>query len=286
LTIKKRRRVPFPNFCVIVSMILILSLSLFSSVISTNNPCSQCHQNRSETCAFDPTDAQSRLPSEINTQSSSVKIAVKITGDGSSFFYRIASLQVLLESVQGNIAINNPRQTMADLYPGETPVFQWRVNGLSPGSDTLRFKLSARNPHHNLAFSDTYSYSVVITQGSGSPGSQPAVEPSMVTLLFHENGGTLILYIKRPLENLKVSAPQGITIQPDSISSAQTGDEITLSFSSISKTPIHGMITIIWVENNNPGTLTVPVEYNITPRQPIDYYSLADRITALLLLGS
>jgi hypothetical protein len=267
------------------SMILMLSLSLISPVISTNNPCSQCHNSKTETCAFDPTNPQSTLPSKLFMQSSSIQIAVVITGNGNSFFYRIESLQVTLASVQGSVDIRTPQQTLTDHYPGQTPIFQWQVNGVTTGIDTLQFTLCALNSHHNIRISDTYSYSLVVAQGNGSGTPQTAVEPSISSMFFHEKGGSLTLQIKQPITNLQIAVPQEISVQPSFIPSAQAGDNITLSFTSTSKTPVQGMITITWSENSNIQTITLPVGYTHTPEQPVDYYSLTGRATAITLLG-
>jgi hypothetical protein len=276
---------PLLHILITASMILLLFLSAVSNVISSNNPCSQCHRSTSETCSFEPTNSQSKLPSSINTQTSSIKIAVQIKGDRNNYFYRIAKLQVTLYSMQGNVEIKNQQQTMTNLYPGDTPVFLWQVTGVTPGTDSFHFTLSAFNSHQNVDFSDSYSYPVVVAQGNGSSGPQTAVEPSVSTLRFHESGGTITLFIKQPIENLQINPPSDISVQPDFVAQAQTGDEIKVTFTSTSKTIIQGTATISWSENNNPGEITLNLEYNTTPQQPIDYYSLIGRITAISLLS-
>lgn len=275
---------PLLHKFIIASMILLLSLSAVSSVISSNNPCAQCHRSNTETCSLDPTNSQSNLPSTIQIQSSSIKMAVRINGDRNNYFYRIAKLQVTLYSMQGNIDIKNPQQTVTDCYPGDTHVFLWQVTGVTLGSDTFHFILSAFNSHQNVDFSDSYSYPIVVSQGNGSSGSQTAVEPSASTIRFHENGETITLFINQPIENLEINPPRGITVQPDIVPLAQPGDEIKLMFTSASTTNIQGTATISWLENNNPREITLPVEYSTTPQQPIDYYSLIGRITAISLL--
>jgi hypothetical protein len=275
---------PLLHILIIASMILLLVLSAVSSVLSSNNPCAQCHRSTTETCLFEPTNSQSNLPSSINTQTSSVKIAVQIKGDRNNYFYRIAKLQVTLYSMEGNIEIKNPQQTMTNLYPGDTPVFLWQVTGVTTGSDSFHFTLSAFNSHQNVDFSDSYSYPVAVSQENGSSGPQTAVEPSASIIRFHESGGTITLFIKQSIENLQITPPQGISAQPDFVAQAQTGDEIKVTFTSTSKTTIQGTATISWSEKNNPKEITLAVEYSTTPQQPIDYYSLIGRITAISLL--
>jgi cytochrome b561 len=283
--IKKRKHVSLLNIFIIFSMVILLSLSIVSGLFSSSNPCSVCHKSHYETCTLDPNGSQSSLPAELFTQPSSIKMSVKITGDSNNFFYRISQLCVTLESIQGNVQIQNAKQTIYDLYPGDAPVFFWRVTGITSGSDSLRFTLSGLNPHHKISFTDSYSYNIMVSPGNGTGTQGSAIDVLTSTIIFHKSSESITLFVKQPVENIKIIPPQGISVQPEDVLRAKPGDEIQITFSTTSTTPIQGDIKISWVEKNNPGEMTLAIQYSPTPQQPVDYYSLAGRITAILLLG-
>jgi hypothetical protein len=211
-------------------------------------------------------------------------MSVKITGDDNNLFYRISELNVVLESTQGNVRIQNAKQTLNDLYPGDTPTFLWQVTGIAAGTDDLHFSFTASNPHHKICFTDSYSYNIIVSPGNGSGPQGTAIDVLVSTIIFHKSSDSITLFIKRSIENITITSPEGISVQPSVVARASAGDEIKITFSTTSKTSIQGDVTISWVENN-PGKMTIPLQYSPTPQMPIDYYSLAGRGTAILLLS-
>jgi len=254
----KRKKVL--NYIIAVSLVITLSLISVADIISSNNPCSECHRRKYEYCTLLPEDTFSYLPSEIG-KNEDVKISVEITGGGRTFFYKIDILRITLKSLNGIVEITQPTQEMHNLYPGNKVVFSWQVKGLKNGTDTLVFTLYAHNPHKNSEFHDTYSYNVKVVIDDTKPPNNPGIEPSTWTIIMDHKRGELALHVNMEVNNIVIEPPAGIKVQPQQLEKARPGEEIKLVFEAIENKEINDNAIIRWNENGEKKEIKVLIVY-------------------------
>jgi hypothetical protein len=266
---------------VLASFILILSLSLASGFLTSQNPCSECHQNISENCRFNPTSSSAVLPTQLSETSTLITLPIDISGSGSNSDYRIRDLTVTLTSANGKINIQNSEQTWNNLYPGGKIFFTSTISGVQESKDTLIFELSAWNTHHASTFSDSYTYDVDISLG-GSNSQQPAVEPSTRSLYLTEKLATLQLFIQRDIQNLIISSSNYIALDPNNIETLHEGDVVDITITVASENKLEENLTITWSETTGNQLLQLFVSYVPPPPEEVNYYSLAGRILGII----
>lgn len=275
------------NIIIFASMLIITSFAVASGLITSNNPCKECHRLFYEYCNLLPDDTLSTLPETINEEPTYVKIAVEITGNGKTQFYKIDLLQVRLESKNGLVNIQNSEQEMHDLYPGSKIVFSWTVRGIENGTDTLVFNLYAHNPHKDSEFYDSFSYDVTVSISSDNDKPQkPAVEPSSWTVVMDENGeGEVVLHINREIEDLVINTPNFIQVKPDYVPTLSAGENITLFFEAKTNQKINANVSVYWRENGEQKEIKLLVLYNPPSKAGGNPYSLVGRYTGIASLA-
>jgi hypothetical protein len=258
-------------------MTSVISLSLASGVLKSDNPCRECHVSYYEYSRFNPSSELTLLPQEIDEDIVYVKIAIEVSGSSTSSKYRIDTLRVSLQSRDGNVNILNPEEEWNYLFPGGRVVFSSPVAGIANGSDRLTFELYAYNPHGESEFTDTYSYDIIVSGVEGAV-EQPAVTPSSWTVIISEEGTKVTLFINREIKNLEIVTPKGISAEPNEVSSAHAGDEIKVFFSTSVYEKVEGNISVSWQEDDLREEITLFALY--TPAE-VDYFSLIGRVTGM-----
>ena len=271
------------NIIIFASMLVITFFAVTSGLITSNNPCKECHRLFYEYCNLLPDDSLSILPETIDEGPAYVKIAVEITGNGKTWFYKIDLLRVKLESSYGLVNIQNPEQEMYDLYPGSKVIFSWTVRGVENGTDTLIFNLYAHNPHKDSEFYDSFSYDVTVSISSDNDSpKEPAVEPSSWTVIMDENGeGEVVLHINREIENLVIDTPDSIQVEPDQVYMPSAAENVTLFFKARTNQKINTNVSIYWRENGKQEEIKLLVLYNPPAKAGGNLYSLVGRYTGI-----
>lgn len=271
------------NWAVIISLILSFLLVISSGTFTSNNPCANCHRRLYEYCTLLPNDAASFLPQEIGITSTSIKIAVEISGSTRNRYYEIDELKVTLQSKQGTVVIDQPEQKVYNLYPGDKVVLNWQVTGTEKGLDTLEFLLSAYNPHRNSHFVDQYSYAITIIETT-LPEKTTAIEPSAWTILLDkEKSNEAFLHVKRDVTDIRIDGFDGIDITPSSISKASSGEDLQITFLLLEDRNVSGNAIISWLENGTRDKISVYASYYPLLGDSNEYFLFTGRVTGIIL---
>jgi hypothetical protein len=83
---------------------------------------------------------------------------------------------------------------------------------------------------------------------------------------------------------MSITAPDGVTVNPDKILSSKKGDTETIMLSINNEKQIEGNISIQWFENSKKESIQINFRYSPPSEEEINIYSLIGRITGLLSL--
>ena len=261
---------------VISSLIILLLLASASAISRSNSDCSSCHYSESGSAGY-----EYKAPTVLISVPMFVEPGEEFDISDKEMFADYDLRSLTIELFQEPILLSLERTTEDRGYVGKTEEFNFPARARGEGFTEVRVVVTAGVFYdHNSGSGNDHRKEVTEKYAVINVGST-SLKPTAWSLILGEGGDEIVLSALKPVANVSVYAPYGISAEPDFTPEMEAGESLRITIVPTGSEQVDSNVIVSWKENNTPFSMPIHVLYESPKERDSDAFRLAGRISGL-----